>query len=136
MLKKLSAAATTTAFVLSASTALAQSLPFAEVDTDADGMLSNEELVAAFGEGGAEILMADDSDGDGMLSVAEIRIAADASAGMSDDMDDVDSPDERSASEAEEEPDYRDADGTNDGVDPNTIDENGTGNEEDEEASE
>ncbi len=136
MLKKLSAAATTTAFVLSASTALAQSLPFAEVDTDADGMLSNEELVAAFGEGGAEILMADDSDGDGMLSVAEIRIAADASTGMSDDMDDVDSPDERSASEAEEEPDYRDADGTNDGVDPNTIDENGTGNEEDEEASE
>merc|ERR1711974_239071 len=72
---KLTFAAATTALVLGASAASAQSIPFAEVDTDGDMMLSNDELVAAFGADGAAILMEDDSDGDTMLSVQEIRIA-------------------------------------------------------------
>ncbi|SDF11007.1 hypothetical protein [Limimaricola pyoseonensis] len=122
MLKKLSTAAATTAFVLSASTALAQAIPFAEVDTDGDMMLTNDELVAAFGEEGAAILIMDDTDGDGMLSVAEIRMSADMG-------DDVDSPEDRAESDDSEDPDYRD-DGE-EAVDPNTIDETGTGNEED-----
>merc|ERR1711974_328393 len=63
MLNKLTFAAATTALVLGASAASAQSIPFAEVDTDGDMMLSNDELVAAFGEDGAALLMQDDSDG-------------------------------------------------------------------------
>ena len=118
MLNKLSAAAATTAFILGASTAVAQSIPFAEVDTDGDMMLSNEELVAAFGEEGAAILIADDTDGDGMLSVQEIRIATDMS--MEDDMaDDVMEPTDRAESDDSEDPDYRD-------TDEDTIQENDT----------
>ena len=103
MLNKLSATLATTAFVLAASTAAAQSIPFAEVDTDGDMMLSNDELVAAFGADGAAILMADDADADGMLSVQEIRV------GMSDgDMDDVAEPENRAESDDADDPDYRD----------------------------
>ncbi len=110
MLNKLSTAAITTAFVLSASAAMAQSMAFADVDTDADGILSNEELVAAFGVEGAAILMADDTDGDGMLSVAEIRIATDTRAAddMSGDASDIGTVEERAASDDAEDPDYRD----------------------------
>ncbi|MCP1167549.1 hypothetical protein [Limimaricola litoreus] len=104
MLNKLTAAAATTAFILGASTAVAQSIPFAEVDTDGDMMLSNEELVAAFGADGAAILMEDDSDGDMMLSVQEIRIATDMSM-----QGDVASPEARAESDDAEDPDYRDS---------------------------
>lgn len=111
MLNKLSAALATTAFVLGASTAVAQSIPFAEVDTDGNMMLSNDELVAAFGAEGAAILMQDDADGNMMLSVQEIRVGM-----MSED--DVASPEQRAASDSEDDPDYReetaDPDGQND----------------------
>ncbi|PSK84150.1 hypothetical protein CLV79_109124 [Limimaricola soesokkakensis] len=100
MLNKLSATLATTAFVLGASTAVAQSIPFAEVDTDGDMMLSQEELVAAFGEDGAMILMEDDTDEDGMLSVQEIRIATNMDATME--------PEARAESDDSEDPDYRD----------------------------
>ena len=104
MLNKLTAAAATTAFVLGASTAVAQSIPFAEVDTDGDMMLSNDELVAAFGADGAAILMEDDTDGDMMLSVQEIRIATDMSL-----QSEVGSPEDRAESDDSEDPDYRDS---------------------------
>lgn len=100
MLNKLSATLATTAFVLGASTAVAQSIPFAEVDTDGDMMLSQEELVAAFGEDGAMILMEDDTDEDGMLSVQEIRVATNMDATME--------PEARAESDDSEDPDYRD----------------------------
>ncbi|MCZ4261890.1 hypothetical protein O4G76_13670 [Limimaricola sp. G21655-S1] len=100
MLNKLSATLATTAFVLGASTAVAQSIPFAEVDANEDMMLSNEELVAAFGEDGAMILMEDDTDGDGMLSVQEIRVATNMDATMEPEM--------RAESDDSEDPDYRD----------------------------
>lgn len=100
MLNKLSATLATTAFVLGASTAVAQSIPFAEVDTDGDMMLSQEELVAAFGEDGTMILMEDDTDEDGMLSVQEIRVATNMDATME--------PEARAESDDSEDPDYRD----------------------------
>ncbi|MGR3497944.1 MAG: hypothetical protein ACU0E9_03455 [Limimaricola soesokkakensis] len=102
MLNKLSATLATTAFVLGASTAAAQSIPFAEVDTDGDMMLSQEELVAAFGEDGAMILMEDDTDGDAMLSVQEIRIATSTMG------DTTMEPEARAESDDAEDPDYRD----------------------------
>lgn len=102
MLNKLSATLATTAFVLGASTAVAQSIPFAEVDTDGDMMLSQEELVAAFGEDGAMILMEDDTDGDDMLSVQEIRIATSTMG------DTTMEPEARAESDDSEDPDYRD----------------------------
>merc|ERR1711974_359298 len=104
MLNKLTFAAATTALVLGASAASAQSIPFAEVDTDGDMMLSNDELVAAFGADGAAILMENDSDGDMMLSVQEIRIAT----GMSMATEPA-SPEARAESDDDEDPDYRDA---------------------------
>ncbi|MGR3464093.1 hypothetical protein [Limimaricola sp.] len=119
MLNKLTATLATTAFVLGASTAVAQSIPFAEVDTDGDMMLSNDELVAAFGADGAAILMEDDSDGDGMLSVQEIRVAADMSADMDETMD----PEERAESDDAEDPDYRDQD--EDPIQPNDTETEG-----------
>ncbi len=103
MLNKLTVAAATTALVLGASAASAQSIPFAEVDTDGDMMLSNDELVAAFGADGAAILMEDDTDGDMMLSVQEIRIAT----GMSMSTD-TKSPEARAESDDADDPDYRD----------------------------
>lgn len=99
MLNRLMIVAASSAFMLSATTVVAQSIPFAEVDTNSDSMLSNEELVAAFGVDGAAILMADDSDGDSMLSMQEIRVTA----GM-----DTAEPKERAESLDTEDPDYRD----------------------------
>lgn len=96
MLNRMMIVAASSAFVLSATTAMSQGIPFVEVDTNADSMLSNEELVAAFGVDGAEILLADDGDGDGMLSIQEIRVTA----GMD--------PAERAESLDTEDPDYRD----------------------------
>ncbi|EYD70825.1 hypothetical protein [Limimaricola hongkongensis] len=120
MLNKMTATLATTAFVLGASTAVAQSIPFAEVDTDSDMMLSNEELVAAFGEDGAAILMADDADGDGMLSVQEIRVATDMGAS---DMDETLDPEDRAESDDSDDPDYRDED--EDPIQPNDTETEG-----------
>ena len=72
------------------------------VDTDGDMMLSKEELVAAFGEDGAMILMEDDTDGDAMLSVQEIRIATSTMG------DTTMEPEARAESDDAEDPDYRD----------------------------
>lgn len=102
MLNKLSASLATTAFVLGASTAVAQSIPFAEVDTDSNMELSMAELEAAFGAEGAAILIEDDADGDGMLSVQEIRIATGMTATGTAD------PEARAASDDSDDPDYRD----------------------------
>ncbi|MBB3712239.1 hypothetical protein FHS00_001816 [Limimaricola variabilis] len=99
MLTKIMTVAASTAFVLSATTAVAQRIPFAEIDVDSDSMLSNEELVAAFGADGAATLMADDSNDDGMLSMQEIRVTADM---------DTAEPTERAESLDTEDPDYRD----------------------------
>jgi len=99
MLNRIMIVAASSAFMLSATTVVAQSIPFAEVDTNADSMLSNEELVAAFGVDGAAILLADDGDGDDMLSMQEIRVTA----GMG-----TAEPEERAESLDTEDPDYRD----------------------------
>ena len=78
----------TSGLVLAGGAAMAQAVPFGQIDTDGDGMLSQAELVAVFGEDGAMTVMADDADGDGMVSMAEVRVGANMSEGMGD-MDDM-----------------------------------------------
>ncbi len=77
--------------------ALAQGKPFSDVDADASGSLSFEELVSVFGQGSAEqIMVRADRNGDGELSRLEIRVRND------DDEDDEEGGDESDESDAEE----------------------------------
>ncbi len=56
---------------LAAGGALAQGVPFSEVDANGDGLLERHEMQAVFGEA-ADELMEDDTDGDGALSPEEV----------------------------------------------------------------
>lgn len=63
--------------VVFANSAQAQSVPFERIDTDDNGVLSFEELSAAFGETGATRALANaDLDGDDTLTTEEIRVTA------------------------------------------------------------
>lgn len=66
---------------LTAGAAFGQSVSFSEIDTDGDGMLSRAELVAAFGDEGADTFMVNaDADTDGMVSAEESGQASDMTA--------------------------------------------------------
>ncbi|MBS0125283.1 EF-hand domain-containing protein [Thetidibacter halocola] len=52
---------------------------FSELDTDGNGRLSVEEFTEAFGEGGQEAFDSYDANGDGSVSLNEVRANADAS---------------------------------------------------------
>lgn len=75
----------TIAVVLAASSfAIAQdAMP---VDTNADGMISAEELMAAFPEVNEEMFTAADTDDDGMLSMEEYASAQEDGLIPTDDM--------------------------------------------------
>jgi len=62
----------TTALLLTASTALAQSVEFGQVDINDDGYLDAAELLAIFDVAGLE-LMSRDRNGDAVLSRSELR---------------------------------------------------------------
>ncbi|WP_366870337.1 hypothetical protein [uncultured Tateyamaria sp.] len=91
----------------SSSAALCQSASFRSVDTNSDGMLSFDELVAAFGRDGARQLMrTNDHNGDNRITIGEIRRGArdepeegtsrrGSDADDNDDDDDDDDRDER-----------------------------------------
>lgn len=66
------------ALVLLASPALAMSEGIAEVDTNGDGMLSMEELLAVNPETSAEDFAAMDINGDGALDADEVEAATEA----------------------------------------------------------
>lgn len=73
--------------ILAATAASAQSVTFAQVDTDGNGMLSRAELVAAFGEGGADqFLINADVDTDQMVSPEEVGTISDM-AGLVEPLD-------------------------------------------------
>lgn len=104
----------TAAFMTSlfATSAIAQAVPFSEIDTDTDGVLSYEELVTTFGEdGAATVLGTADTDADDSLTEDELRGGGDTRReereanrpdrddADSDDSDDADASDDDSASE-------------------------------------
>jgi hypothetical protein len=94
---------------LLATSAIAQAVPFSEIDTDTDGVLSYEELVTTFGEdGAATVLGTADTDADDSLTEDELRGGGDtrreereANRPDRDDTDDSanDNGDDDSASE-------------------------------------
>ncbi|WP_390911307.1 hypothetical protein [Pseudosulfitobacter sp. SM2401] len=96
--------------------AFAQSASFRNVDTNSDRVLSRDELVSAFGSrGAARLLSQSDHNGDGKLTISELRQGSrsgggtgDASTNDNEDGDDGDRDD--SGSEG-------DGDGDGDGGD-------------------
>lgn len=85
----------------------AQTASFRAVDTNSDGILSVNELVAAFGRAGANrLLQSTDHNGDGRITISELRRGPDE--GRDDDQDDD-----------------RDDDGDDDGDDDNGDDDGG-----------
>ncbi|MEM6635242.1 MAG: hypothetical protein AAF667_05055 [Pseudomonadota bacterium] len=50
----------------------------ADLDADGDGMVTYEEILAAYPEVSEETFTTADADGDGMLSASEVAAAADA----------------------------------------------------------
>ena len=98
---------TTSICAVVAMPAFAQARSFADVDTDGNGELSLEELKEAFGNAGANsILVRNDRDGDGAVTVAEIKISQDDED--DDDEDDEDEDDDESSDEDDDEDDEDD----------------------------
>ena len=82
--------------------AAAQSASFRSVDTNRDGVLTFNELVAAFGRDGANrLLNSTDYDGDGRITISELRRGP----------DDEDRDDDRRPGASNESVDDRDDDG-------------------------
>lgn len=80
----------------------AQSASFRSVDTNSDGVLTFDELVAAFGRDGANRLLGStDHNGDGRITISELRRGP----------DDEDRDDDRRPGSSNERDDDRDDDG-------------------------
>lgn len=61
-------------FAFSSTPAAAQSASFRSVDTNSDGVLTFNELAAAFGRNGANrVLRSTDHNGDGRITIRELR---------------------------------------------------------------
>lgn len=123
--------------VLSAPVATAQSANFRSIDVNNDGVLSRSELIAAFGQAGAErLLRTHDHNGDGVISIRELRrgaISASESAperdrddprsgpgnsrgdeDRDDDRDDKDHKDDRDDDKGDDDDDDKDDDAQSD----------------------
>lgn len=95
---------------LSSTPAYAQSASFRSVDSNSDGALSYDELVAAFGTGGANrLLQTTDHNGDGYITVFELRRDSeddrDSQSRSSSSDDDDDGRDERDDEDDDDEED-------------------------------
>lgn len=93
---------------LLATSAIAQAVPFSEIDTDTDGVLSYAELVTTFGEdGAATVLGTADTDADDSLTEDELRGGGDTKREERDanrpDRDDTSSDDEADASDDDDD---------------------------------
>ncbi|NNE86514.1 MAG: hypothetical protein HKN27_00430 [Silicimonas sp.] len=89
--------------------AFSQGRPFKEIDTNGDDFLSESELTEAFGErGAARILARSDSDGDGVLTRAEIRSSDDEDDDESDESDDEEDDESDDNDESDEDSDESD----------------------------
>ena len=106
---------TTSLCAVVAMPAFAQSRSFSDVDRNNDGVLSEEELETAFGANGAFLFLKEnDSDGDGYVSVAEIRLSqdddesSDASDESDDDSDESDDDSDESNDDSDESDDDSD----------------------------
>ena len=102
--------------------AFAQALSFSAIDTNSDGVLSLEELEAAFGEDGALLLLSkNDRDGDKSISAAEVRLSQDDDDNDddddSDDSDDNDDDDDSDDNDDDDDSDDNDDDNDDDGDD-------------------
>ena len=108
---------TTSICAVVAMPAFAQAKSFAEVDTNNDGELSEAELLAAFGEAGKNNIMArNDRDGNGVVTVAEIKISQD-DEDDEDDEDEDDEDDDESSDEDDDEDDDESSDEDDDSDD-------------------
>jgi hypothetical protein len=79
--KTLAVPALTMSLLLTASAVLAQEVAFGDVDTSGDGYLDQAELEAAFGTDGAATLLAKDTDADGLLSAEEVTAGGEGTEG-------------------------------------------------------
>ena len=109
---------TTSLCAVVAMPAFAQSRSFSDVDRNNDGVLSEEELETAFGANGAFLFLKEnDSDGDGYVSVAEIRLSQDddeSSDESDDDSDESDDDSDESDDDSDESDDDSDESDDND----------------------
>ena len=104
---------TTSLCAVVAMPAFAQSRSFSDVDRNNDGVLSEEELETAFGANGAFLFLKEnDSDGDGYVSVAEIRLSQDddESSDASDESDDDSDESDDDSDESDDDSDESDDD--------------------------
>lgn len=106
-----------TSLVLSPNAASAQSASFRSVDTNSDGVLTFNELVAAFGRNGANSLLRRiDHNGDRRITILELRRGPieenDRRSGSANDRDD-----DRDDDDQDDDDDGGDDDGGDDGDD-------------------
>jgi hypothetical protein len=91
---------------LLATTAVAQAVPFSEIDTDEDGVLSYSELTTTFGEDGAATVLENaDTDADDSLTADELRGGGDSlrEAGETDGFSDSDTDESTSTDTASDD---------------------------------
>lgn len=97
--------------------ALAQSASFRTVDTNSDRVLSRDELISAFGVRGAEQLLAQsDRNGDGKLTIFELRQGSRSRGDTGDTgRNDRDDGDENADDDGDRDDNSSDRDGGGDG---------------------
>lgn len=92
--------------------AVAQTASFRSVDTNSDGVLSLNELTAAFGESGARRLLEDiDRNGDDRITIIELRRGVDNGQGEKNERGEREGRENRSGRSGEQDGDDRDDDG-------------------------
>ena len=95
--------------------AFAQARSFSAIDTNSDGVLSLEELEAAFGEDGALLLLSkNDRDSDKSISADEVRLSQDDDDNDDDDSDDNDDDDDSDDNDDDDDSDDNDDDDDSD----------------------
>jgi len=116
---------TTSLCAVVAMPAFAEAKKFSDVDQDGNGELSRKELVAAFKNAGADsILLRSDMDGNGLVTIAEIKMSHDE-----DDEDDDD--DDEPEDDDDSEDDSEDDDGDDDDDDGDSEDDDGDDGDDD-----
>ncbi|QQA42324.1 hypothetical protein [Pelagovum pacificum] len=84
----------TTALSFAAAGAIAQTVQFADVDSNGDDILTQEELAAVVGpEGAASVIDQLDGDDDGTITLAEAQVTAAPAPGMAEPAQNADTMD-------------------------------------------
>ena len=127
---------TTSLCAVVAMPAFAEAKKFSDVDQDGNGKLSIAELLKAFGEEGARsILKRSDRNGDGEVSLDEVKISHDDDESDdedgSDDSDDDDDDDSDESNDSEDDGGEDDDDDDDDDSDDDDDDDDDDSDEED-----